>query len=64
MTKRIPVCKNMTGNRGQDAEEESSASEGETETVGKPTVRALAQPNYFLFCLHFAYIDSLVVCPN
>ena len=27
----------MTGNRGQDAEEESSASEGETETVGKST---------------------------
>ena len=30
----------MTGNRGQDAEEESSASEGETETVGKPTGKA------------------------
>ena len=27
----------MTGNCGQDAEEESSASEGKTETVGKPT---------------------------
>ena len=27
----------MTGNREQDAEEESSASEGERETVGKPT---------------------------
>ena len=26
-----------TGNCGQDAEEESPASEGETETVGKPT---------------------------
>ena len=26
MTKHIPVCKNMTGNREQDAEEESSAS--------------------------------------
>ena len=37
MTKHIPVCKNMTGNREQDAEEESSASEGERETVGKPT---------------------------
>ena len=37
MTKRIPVCKNMTGNHEQDAEEESSASEGEMETVGKPT---------------------------
>ena len=37
MTKRIPVCKNTTGNHEQDAEEESSASEGETETVGKPT---------------------------
>ena len=37
MTKRIPVCKNTTGNREQDAEEESSASEGERETVGKPT---------------------------
>ena len=37
MTKRIPVCKNTTGNHGQDAEEESPASEGETETVGKPT---------------------------
>ena len=37
MTKRIPVCKNMTGSREQDAEEESSASEGERETVGKPT---------------------------
>ena len=37
MTKHIPVCKNMTGNCEQDAEEESSASEGERETVGKPT---------------------------
>ena len=37
MTKHIPVCKNMTGNREQDAEEESSASEGERETVGKST---------------------------
>ena len=39
MTKRTPVCKNMTRNCGQDAEE-SSASEGETETVGKPTGKA------------------------
>ena len=30
----------MTGNHGQDVEEESSASEGETETVGKPTGKA------------------------
>ena len=37
MTKRIPVCKNTTGNREQDAEEESSASEGKVETVRKPT---------------------------
>ena len=37
MTKCIPVCKNTTGNHEQDAEEESSASEGERETVGKPT---------------------------
>ena len=37
MTKRIPVRKNTTGNCEQDAEEESSASEGERETVGKPT---------------------------
>ena len=37
MTKRIPVRKNTTRNREQDAEEESSASEGERETVGKPT---------------------------
>ena len=37
MTKHIPVCKNMTGNCEQDAEEESSASEDEMETVGKPT---------------------------
>ena len=37
MTKRIPVCKNMTGNCDQGAEEESSASEGEMETVGKST---------------------------
>ena len=37
MTKCIPVCKNTTGNREQDAEEQSSASEGERETVGKPT---------------------------
>ena len=37
MTKRIPVRKNMTGNREQDAEEESSASEGKREIVGKPT---------------------------
>ena len=37
MTKHIPVRKNTTGNREQDAEEESSASEGERETVGKST---------------------------
>ena len=37
MTKHIPVCKNTTGNCEQDAEEESSASEGERETVGKST---------------------------
>ena len=36
MTKCIPVCKNTMENHGQDAEEESPASEGETETVGKP----------------------------
>ena len=40
MTKHIPVHKNMTGNCEQDAEEESPASEGETETVGKPTGKA------------------------
>ena len=40
MTKCIPVRKSMTGNRGQDSEEESPASEGETETVGKPTGKA------------------------
>ena len=40
MTKHILVHKNTTGNHGQDAEEESSASEGETETVGKPTGKA------------------------
>ena len=40
MTKRIPVCKNTTGNHEQDADEESSASEGERETVGKPTGKA------------------------
>ena len=37
MTKRIPVHKNTTRNREQDAEEESSASEGGRETVGKST---------------------------
>ena len=40
MTKCIPVHKNMTGNCEQGAEEESSASEGETETVRKPTGKA------------------------
>ena len=40
MTKHIPVCKNTTGNCGQDAEEESPASESKTETVGKPTGKA------------------------
>ena len=40
MTKHIPVCKNTTGNHGQDAEEESSASEDKTETVGKSTGKA------------------------
>ena len=40
MTKRIPVRKNTTRNRGQDAEEESPALEGETETVGRPTGKA------------------------
>ena len=37
MTKHTPIRKNMTGNCEQDAREESSASEGKTETVGKPT---------------------------
>ena len=37
MTKCIPVHKNTNRNREQDAEEESSASEGERETVGKST---------------------------
>ena len=37
MTKHILVCKNMMGNHQQGAEEESSASEGEMEAVGKPT---------------------------
>ena len=37
MTKCIPVRKNTTGNREQDGEEESSASEGKRETEGKPT---------------------------
>ena len=37
MTKHIPVCKNTTANHEQDAEGESSASEGERETVGRPT---------------------------
>ena len=40
MTNHIPVRKNMTGNCGQHVEEESSASEGKTETVGKPTGKA------------------------
>ena len=40
MTKHIPVRKNTTGSHGQDAEEESPASEDETETVGKPTGKA------------------------
>ena len=37
MTKCIPVRKNTTGSHEQDAEEESSASEGERETIGKLT---------------------------
>ena len=37
MMKCNPVCKNITGNCEQDAEEESSTSEGKRETVGKPT---------------------------
>ena len=45
MTKRIPVCKNTTGNCEQDAEDESSASEGERETVGKPTGKTLDTQN-------------------
>ena len=45
MTKCIPVCKNTTRNCGQDAEEESSAKEGETETVGKPTGKAPDRQN-------------------
>ena len=40
MTKHVSVCKNTTGNHEQDAEEESSASEGEAEMVGKPTGKA------------------------
>ena len=40
ITKCILVCKNTTGNHGQDAEEEFPASEGETGTVGKPTGKA------------------------
>ena len=35
----------MTGNHGQDVEEESSASEGETETVEKPTGKATDTQN-------------------
>ena len=36
----------MTGNREQDAEGESSASEGERETVGRPTGKeAVGKPN-------------------
>ena len=42
MTKHIPVCKNTTGNHEQGAEEESSASEGKTETVGKSTGKEAA----------------------
>ena len=45
MTKRIPVHKNTTGNREQDAEGESSASEGEKDTVGKPTGKTLNTQN-------------------
>ena len=45
MTKHIPVCKNTTGNCGQHAEEESPASEGETETIGKPTGKATDTQN-------------------
>ena len=45
MTKRIPVHKNTTGNREQDAEGESSASEGEKDTVGKPTGKTLNAQN-------------------
>ena len=45
MTKHIPVCKNTTGNHGQDVEEESSASEGKTETVEKPTGKATDTQN-------------------
>ena len=37
MTKCIAICKNTTGNHGQDAEEEAAASEGEMETVRKLT---------------------------
>ena len=45
MMKRIPVRKNTTGNCEQDAEEESSASEGERETVGKSTGKeAIGKP--------------------
>ena len=36
----------MTGNREQDAEEESSASEGERETVGKPTGKEVVLEEY------------------
>ena len=46
MTKRIPVCKNTTGNHEQGAEEESSASEGKTETVGKPTGKTPDTQNF------------------
>ena len=35
--KAYTSMQNVTGNREQDEEGESSASEGETETVGKPT---------------------------
>ena len=45
MTKHIPVRKNTTGNCGQDVEEEASASEGKTETVEKPTGKALDTQN-------------------
>ena len=45
MTKCILVCKTTTGNHGQDAEEESPASEGKTETVEKPTGKAPEMQN-------------------
>ena len=61
MMKHIPVRKNMTGNHEQDAEEESSASEGERETVGKPTGKTPDTQNVHVSSIKYLHMALMAM---